>query len=593
MKTTGIATYADTPSSSENSMAAATASAHTMLHTDSHVTLPRDSNQALGLAHYALDFMWAQPKQEGYADPDQVVIQRTELFHTDASLCGVSALALGTNAPNLLRREALLYGVPIGAGAGTLAPMFGSKQHGATVFGSPVHVQPEKAIVANCAAVREWDSNGTNFGYNPTLGHIAGEFGHNDFYSVPIAAAQLAGLDGWAALKGMILLDEIRGRLAEVFSLKTYKIDHVVHGAIASAATFGAMLKATPEQIESAIGMAVAHYIPFRAIRAGKQLSDSKGASAAISTEAAILSMKRSMMGFLGPRDIFRNPEAFFRIFEGPGQMFVATRKASAYAASNGHHAERGGTPYASPFDLVLGKSGKDFAVMGMHFKLGLYEHQSAGALQGLVDLINKTPALLDDPKGGNIASMIVTAYEPAFGIIGDPAKRDPKTRQSADHSMLYLVCTKLRKALEARQKGARSFDFKSLMLLPHDFSASAISHPVTRALMEKMTFRHGGEDYDRRYPDGIPTSIQITAADGTEHDSGLVMYPTGHARNNTADLPDILAHKFRMLGALATGGDEPAARGLVDRYSKMGKKLAADVADLHNFHLVVRDRFE
>ena len=29
--------------------------------------------------------------------------------------------------------------------------------------------------------------------------------------------------------------------------------------------------------------MVCAHYIPFRAIRAGKQLSDSKGASAAIS----------------------------------------------------------------------------------------------------------------------------------------------------------------------------------------------------------------------------------------------------------------------------------------------------------------------
>jgi 2-methylcitrate dehydratase len=48
------------------------------------------------------------------------------------------------------------------------------------------------------------------------------------------------------------------------------------------------MMGATAEQIESAIGMVVAHYIPFRAIRAGKQLSDSKGASAAISTEAAI-----------------------------------------------------------------------------------------------------------------------------------------------------------------------------------------------------------------------------------------------------------------------------------------------------------------
>src|SRR5437762_11716829 len=113
----------------------------------------------------------------------------------------------------------------------------------------------------------------------------------------------------------MLLLDEIRGRLAEVFSLKTYKIDHVVHGAIASAATFGAMMGASAAQIESAIGMVVAHYIPFRAIRAGKQLSDSKGASAAISTEAAILSVKRAIRGFVGPRDIFRNPESMFRQF--------------------------------------------------------------------------------------------------------------------------------------------------------------------------------------------------------------------------------------------------------------------------------------
>ena len=43
---------------------------------------------------------------------------------------------------------------------------------------------------------------------------------------------------------------------------------------------------------------------------------------------------------------------------------------------------------HASPFELVLSTGGDDFAVMGMHFKLGLYEHQSAGALQGLIDLL-------------------------------------------------------------------------------------------------------------------------------------------------------------------------------------------------------------
>jgi len=41
-----------------------------------------------------------------------------------------------------------------------------------------------------------------------------------------------------------------------------------------------------------------------------------------------------------------------------------------------------------------------------------------------------------------------ITAYEPAYGIIGDPAKLNPTTRQSADHSMAYIISTLLRKAL-------------------------------------------------------------------------------------------------------------------------------------------------
>merc|ERR1719487_840566 len=294
-------------------------------------------------------------------------------------MCGVSALAMQTNAPNVLREEALSY----------------SDAKGAKVFGSSKPCAPEKAVVANAAAVREWDSNGTVFGYNPSVpGHTAGEFGHNDFYGVVVAAAQVTGtIDGKTALKAMICLDEIRGRLAEVFSLKSYKIDHVLHGAIASAAVYGALLGATPEEIESGIGMTVAHYVPFRAIRAGKQLSDSKGSSAAISTEAAILSMRRAMKGFLGPRDIFRNPEAIFRFFE-PTTGVKANK--DLVDITLGNKTRWGVGP--SPFNLVLSHSGSDFAVCGMHFKLGLYEHQSAGALEGLIKMLVENP---DASKGG------------------------------------------------------------------------------------------------------------------------------------------------------------------------------------------------
>ena len=521
------------------------------------VELAAETNQALGIARYAIDFLSDEPGKGG--EPSAAVLERTRWFHTDAVLCGLSALALGTNAPTVLRREALSYAT----GAET----------GATVFGSDVAVQPEKAIVANSSAVREWDSNGTNFGYNPRLGHTAGEFGHNDFYPVCIAAAQIAGLTGADALKAMVCLDEIRGRLSEVFSLKTYKIDHVVHGAIASAAVYGAMLGATAEQIESAIGMVVAHSIPFRAIRAGKQLSDSKGASAAISTEAAILAVRRSMNGFLGPRDIFRNPEAIFRIFEGPGQMFVAVGK----QAKNVENRD------ASPFDLSLARAGDDFAVMGMHFKLGLYEHQSAGALQAMITLLGQSPSLLEE-AGGKISKIRVVAYEPAFGIIGDPAKRDPKTRQSADHSMVYIIATLLRKAIEQKRVG-----WTELMLEPDDYSPAAIKNKLTRALMEKIEFAHGGPDYDKRYPDGIPTSVVIEDAEGNSHDSGLVMYPAGHARNTDAPLRKILDHKFALLGGLAF--DKPGP--IIERFEGLAKMSAADLRGLHSFEVATRGGFE
>lgn len=447
------------------------------------------------------------------------------MFHTDSVVCGISALALRTNAPSVLKNEALQYAKPNSD--------LSSREKGyARCLGSKQLTLAEKAICANSSAVREWDSNGTVFGFRDgNKAHQAGEFGHNDFYPVAIAAAQdNPSITGAQCLKAMLLSDEIRGRLAEVFSLKSYKIDHVVHGAIASAVTYGTLMGASFEQIESAVGMTVAHYIPFRAIRAGKQLSDSKGASAAISTEAAILSMKRSMMGFVGPKDIFRNPEAIFRYFEK--------------------------TKGDSPFDLILGLDGEDFSVMGMHFKLGLYEHQSAGAIEGVLKLLFENKFLKQGAGIDQIDSIKIVAYEPAFGIIGDPAKKTPSTRQSADHSMVYIISTLLRKAIE----NDRLFDgvghmndmWKKLMLAPVDYGKEALHNKNTRALMEKITFEHGGPEYDSRYPDGIPTSIVIKTKDGKTFDSRMVMYPSGHARNTACDLKGILNFKNQLLGSLA-----------------------------------------
>ena len=181
----------------------------------STITLGRQENQALGIGQYAIDFLTGS-----FPQPDDSVLAKTEQFFLDSIACSVAALACGTSAPGLLRDEALTYPRKQGEDA-------------ASLLASRDWVAPEKAVLANCSAARELDANGTNFGYNPQTGYTRGEFGHNDFYSVAIAAAQIANSDGRQALLAMLCLDEIRGRLAEVFALKDHKIDHVVHGAIA------------------------------------------------------------------------------------------------------------------------------------------------------------------------------------------------------------------------------------------------------------------------------------------------------------------------------------------------------------------------
>ncbi|HEX2474669.1 MAG TPA: MmgE/PrpD family protein [Lacipirellulaceae bacterium] len=504
-------------------------------------TLSRDTNQARGIAQYALDMVGGR-----HPGPSETVLKKVEQFHLDSIACGVSALAGGTNAPTVLRREALEYRTSDPA-------------DGVPMFGSTVRVAPEKAVLACSSAVREWDANGTNFGYNPAHSATAGEFGHNDFYPVAVAAAQQKGLDGRKTLVAMATLDEIRGRLAEVFKLNSHKIDHVVHGAIASAAVYGAVLGASVEQIESAIGLVVAHYIPFRAIRHGHQLSDSKGASAAISAEAAVTSVRRAMHGFVGPADIFRNPQAIFCLFEPPQQ------------------------PETSPFDLTLATAGDDFAVMGMHFKLGIYEHQSAGAIHGVIKLVGEEPKLLDDLE--SLLDVRIRIYEPAFGIIGDPAKYDPRTRQSADHSMVYIVATLLRKAYELRRDGWDGRDgWRRLMLTPADYAEdeSALFHPLTRRLMRHIDFRHGGRDYDRRYPDGLPTTVELVHAKLGPLSSGLVMYPAGHARCDSEDLGALLEQKVQLLAG--QGVDDAGA--LVKRFTNLASKSSQEIECLYDFKI-------
>ena len=499
--------------------------------------LPASSNQARGLGEYCRNFLF-NPKNISLETLDLL-----ERFHLDSVGCAISAIHHRANACTVLRDEALRT-KPAGTSKGGIC------------FGSSNPVDTAKSVAANVSAVREWDSNGTNFGYDKNSGRMAGEFGHNDFYPVAIAAGREAGLDGNHTLRLMLLIDEIRGRLAEVFPLRKYAIDHVHHGAIACAAVYAAALGGTSAEIESAIGLVVSQYVPFRALRSGHQLSDSKGASAAFAAETAVMAAHRALHGFQGPKDIFRNPLALY-CFNEPCKSGM------------------------SPFDLELGESGNAFAIHAMHFKLGLYEHQSAAAIQSVIDIIQKNPSLAEDIK--NIQTINVAIYEPAFSIIADPAKRTPRTRQSADHSLLFIIATVLQKAARMGALDRKNFGWSQGMLLPEDYSEAALADVGVHAIMQKINIVHGGLEYDRLYPEGLPTCVSITHSRLGELDSDRILFPLGHAHSDLEKTRTFVDEKFQRLVAGAVESPQ-----FIQRHLYLMNASPDHVANLYSFRFVL-----
>ena len=45
---------------------------------------------------------------------------------------------------------------------------------------------------------------------------------------------------------------------------------------------------------------------------------------------------------------------------------------------------------------------------------------------------------------------------------------------------------------------------------MPEDYSKKSLLDEKTRQIMNKIELVHGGEEFDKNYPDGIPSQVSI-----------------------------------------------------------------------------------
>ena len=119
-------------------------------------------------------------------------------------------------------------------------------------------------------------------------------------------------------------------------------------------------------------------------------------------------------------------------------------------------------------------------------------------------------------------------------------------------------------------------------MLVPADYDDGEPVSSAHATAHRQIEFRHGGREYDDKYPDGIPTTLEIEHESLGRVSSGLVMYPEGHARNTSGNLTALLEHKFRVLAGLGVTD----VNALYRRFTNLSEKSVAEIADLYDFHI-------
>ncbi|MCH7954408.1 MAG: MmgE/PrpD family protein, partial [Candidatus Marinimicrobia bacterium] len=117
------------------------------------------------------------------------------------------------------------------------------------------------------------------------------------------------------------------------------------------------------------------------------------------------------------------------------------------------------------------------------------------------------------DVKPEDIAEIKVTTIARAVDILFDEEKYNPKSRETADHSLPYTIA-------------AAVVDRK---ITTDQFKDERINDPVIRSILPKIV-GEASEEFEKMFPAKQPSKVVITLTDGSSY-KAEVDYPKGDPR--------------------------------------------------------------
>ncbi len=285
-----------------------------------------------------------------------------------------------------------------------------------------------------------------------------------------LALAEAMEIDGKRILGAINTAYQVVGALSDAVSIRERGWDHVTYISISSAAGIASLLDLEKDEFIHTINLGLNNNISMRQTRAG-ELSMWKGCTAANASRNSVFAVLLAKEGFTGPGPIFEGEMGFFKQVSGE-------------------------------FDLDFNSN----RVLKTMIKNYPVEYHAMSAVEAAEKIRKK--------MSGEIKGIDVDTFSVAYKIIvKDPEKFSPKTKETADHSLPYLIAYTLLYGEPTTES----------------YTSKYLKDPKILYLMQNMMFKVR-EDYDKMYPENLPVRISVKTSSGIFEDELFV--PKGHYKN-------------------------------------------------------------
>jgi 2-methylcitrate dehydratase len=350
---------------------------------------------------------------------------------------------------------------------------------GARILGVEQRTIPEQAAFANAIMIRALDFNDVNKGLR------AG--GHpSDVIPAILAVGDAFDLSGEETILGVTVAYQGYGSIP--VHIKKRGWDQGILVAVGVAMGLGAMLRLNDLELQNAISLALTPNLPLAVTRRG-DLSMWKNCASAAAGQTAMFGTFLAARGLTGPAKVFRGTHGLFEQATGE-------------------------------FELELDPAVHGFRVSQSDIKC----YPSCGSTQApLSALIEMAVDLrLEDIEAINVE----THWDTWFETGREPEKWDPKSHETADHSLPYVMAVALRDG----------------NVTPSSFTDEAIRDPDLRKIMQRIRITENPELTALR-PAQTLSDIEIITRSG-ERQVARTGIPRGDHQNPLTDAE--LEKKFR-----------------------------------------------